>query len=148
MSLFEKESVIPASAQTVFDFHKRPDALQLLIPPGQPIHVVEHTGGIENGARVVIEMGFRPFAIRWVARHQGYIEGVQFQDVQERGPFRSWVHTHTVRALTPHSCVLRDHIEYELGLDWILGAIVRRKLEQTFAYRHGVTALRTTRIKI
>jgi ligand-binding SRPBCC domain-containing protein len=144
--VFEHESTIAAPAQAVFAFHERPDALQLLIPPGQPIKIIEHTGGIRDGARVVLQMGFWPFAICWVARHKGYVPGRQFQDVQEKGPFRFWEHTHIVIPVTEHSCILRDHIEYELPfgkLGQSGNAFVRKRLVDTFLYRHRMTTRQT-----
>ena len=136
---FEKSSKIDAPAERVFAFHERPDALTLLIPPGQPVRVVEHTGGIRDGARVVLKMGYWPFLITWVARHQGYIAGRQFQDVQERGPFRSWTHTHTVIPDGTESCFLTDHIEFDSIAPWF----VKLMLGRTFAYRHAVTTRET-----
>ena len=144
--IFEHESTIAAPAPRVFAFHERPDALQLLIPPGQPIKIIEHTGGIRDGARVVLRMGFRPFAVRWVALHQGYVAGRQFQDVQAQGPFHFWEHTHTVVPLSERSCILRDHIEYELPfgrLGQLGNGFVRKRLLDTFIYRHRVTAQQT-----
>ena len=47
--IFEHESIIAAPAQKVFSFHERPDALRLLIPPWQPIQVLQQVGGIQNG---------------------------------------------------------------------------------------------------
>jgi ligand-binding SRPBCC domain-containing protein len=144
--VFEYESTIAKSAGAVFAFHERPDALQLLIPPGEPIKILEHIGGIQNGARVVLQMGYWPFAIRWVARHQGYVEGRQFQDVQERGPFKSWEHTHTVVPAAACCCKLIDHIEYELPFGWLGGlgrSFVERQLRKTFEYRHRTTAMYT-----
>jgi ligand-binding SRPBCC domain-containing protein len=144
---FDQKSLIAAPAQKVFAFHERPDALQLLIPPGEPIRILEHTGGIRDGARVVLQMGYGPLSIRWVALHRGYIEGRQFQDVQQRGPFRSWVHTHTVIPVNEKSCLLHDRIEYELpfgNLGLLAAFAVRRKLTATFDYRHRVTIRETS----
>lgn len=139
--IYEKSSRIAAPADRVFAFHERPDALQLLIPPGQPVRIVEHTGGIRDGAKVVLKMGYWPIIITWVARHQNYIEGRQFQDVQERGPFKSWAHTHTVTPAGPNACILTDHIEFEAIGAWL----VKRLLARTFAYRHKVTIRETTK---
>jgi ligand-binding SRPBCC domain-containing protein len=142
--IFEHESVIPAAAEKVFAFHERPDALTLLIPPGEPIRVIEHTGGIRDGARVVLQMGYPPFAITWIAIHQGYIEGRQFQDLQQKGPFRYWLHTHTITPLTPDSCRLQDHIEFEILFSPLLNPLIRQKLLRTFIYRHQITALHSS----
>lgn len=135
--VFEKTLRLPVSAARAFDWHEQPGTLQKLIPPGEPIRIVEHTGGIRNGARVVLKMG----PIRWVAVHQGYVAGRQFQDKQASGPMRYWLHTHTF-ADTEGGCVLTDHVEFELPLSplsEVVMPLVRRKLDSTFAYRHRVT---------
>jgi len=140
--IFERSLRVPASAETVFAWHEAPGALEKLIPPGDPVHVVEHTGGIQNGARVVLRMGYGPLAVRWIAIHEGYVRGLQFQDRQQSGPFAYWLHTHTFRAEGPNACVLHDHVEFELPFSPMLELampFVRRKLEATFAYRHRVT---------
>jgi ligand-binding SRPBCC domain-containing protein len=142
--IFQHESKIGASAQEVFEFHERPDALRLLIPPGQPIRIVEHTGGIKDGARVILRIGYWPFTIRWVALHQGYIAGREFQDLQVSGPFRYWLHTHTVIPVTFNSCILRDHIEYQLLAGKVFDRLVKGQLLKTFQYRHQVTARETS----
>jgi uncharacterized protein len=140
--IFEKRTRIPAPASSVFAWHERPEALRWLIPPGDPVKVLESTGGIRDGARIVLAIGFPPLRIRWVARHKNFVEGRQFTDVQERGPFRSWEHTHLVLPDGPEACVLVDHVEYELPFGF-LGRValplVRRKLKAMFAWRHQVT---------
>ncbi|MDQ6664626.1 MAG: SRPBCC family protein [Acidobacteriota bacterium] len=141
--VFEYRTRIPASAERVFAWHERPEALQKLIPPGDPVTILEHTGGIRDGARVVLAMGYRPFKLRWVARHKSYVEGRQFIDFQEKGPFKFWEHTHIVEPDGPDACFLLDHIEYELPFGalgrFLGGRLARKKLEKTFAYRHSVT---------
>lgn len=139
MATFEYSSIIPASAADVFAWHERPEALAELIPPGAPVRVVEHTGGIHDGALVVLAIGWGPLRVRWYARHQGYQAGRQFVDVQERGPMRHWRHTHFFEALGPNAMRLRDHIEYALPLR-LPAACIRKRLESMFQYRHAVAA--------
>lgn len=145
--IFEKAVRIAASAERVFAWHEQPDALKKLIPPGDPVHVLEHTGGIRNGARVVLRMGYFPFAVRWAAVHEGYIAGRQFQDRQHSGPMRFWLHTHFFEPDGDEACVLRDHVEFELPFSPVADValpLVLKKLEETFAYRHRVTAAGVT----
>src|ERR1019366_9192901 len=87
-----------------------------LIPPGDPVRVLEAEGGIRDGGRVVRQVGVFPFRMKWVALHRDYIAGRQFRDEQVQGPFRRWVHTHSVIEDGPDSCWLVDHVEYELPL--------------------------------
>lgn len=140
--IFERKLQIPASAAQVFAWHERPDALQKLIPPGDPVRVLEHKGGIEDGARVVLRVGPFPFSIKWVAVHKDYVVGRQFRDVQVKGPFAFWEHTHTVVPDGDNACTLIDHVEYDLPLG-LLGRIadplIRRKLNAMFDWRHRVT---------
>jgi len=141
--IYEKRMRIPAPAAVVFAWHESPEALRRLIPPKDPVKVVSSTGGIRDGARVVLAMGYWPLQIYWVALHKSYIPGVQFTDVQERGPFRSWEHTHSVVPDGSDACFLVDHVEYELPFGLLGRALglrlVRRKLERMFAWRHQAT---------
>lgn len=140
--VFEKTLLVPASAERVFAWHEEPGALEKLIPPGDPVRVVEHTGGIQDGARVVLQMGYPPLALRWVAVHEGYVPGRQFRDRQQSGPFAFWLHTHLFQSTGADSSTLTDHVEFELPFSPVsdlLLPLVLRKLEKTFAYRHSVT---------
>lgn len=141
---FTFRSRIPASADSVFRWHARPDALEKLTPPWERVKVMERVGGIENGARVVLLVGRWPFQVRWVAEHFDFIEGRQFRDRQVRGPFAQWDHLHRITPDGPDACWLEDRIEYSLpfgGLGQLVaGWFVRRKLARLFAYRHQVTA--------
>lgn len=140
---FEKESLIRASADEVFDWHKTEDALEKLIPPNDPVTVGERDGSVKDGDTVTLVIGFGPFEMEWLARHQNYEEGRQFEDVQVHGPFAHWVHTHEVIPEDEGSCRLRDHVEYAVPFgfigDLLAGWFVRRKLRSMFEYRHSVT---------
>lgn len=143
MSVFVHRSSLPAPADEVFRWHARPGAFQRLTPPWERVEVLEQSGGIEDGARVVLRMGARPFAVRWVAEHRDYVEGRQFRDVQISGPFARWEHTHRVEPEGPASCLLEDRIEYALPFGWLGslagGSMARSRLERMFVYRHRVT---------
>ncbi len=141
---FEYSSIIDAPAQTVFDWHKTDEALETLIPPGDPVSVKSRTGGIRAGDVVVLRITLLgPIGMDWVAEHRHYEEGRQFEDVQTQGPFAHWVHTHIVDDLDEDRCRLRDEVEYALPFgrigDWLSNWLVRRKLTSMFEYRHNIT---------
>jgi ligand-binding SRPBCC domain-containing protein len=135
---------IDASAAEVYAWHALPGALELLTPPGEHVKVIEKTGGIERGARMVLQFGRWPMRRRWVAEHQEYKEGRYFSDVQVSGPFAYWKHTHTFEPDGPFACYLEDRVEYALPFGvlgrWVAGRYVRRKLAKLFEFRHAVTA--------
>src|SRR3990170_4312852 len=90
-STFAASVVIDAPVADVFGFHERPDALALLTPAFPPVRVVQQSGGIQAGARVVLRVGL---VITWVAVHTAYEKDRLFVDEQLRGPFAIWVHRH------------------------------------------------------
>ena len=143
MPVFIRRSRIPAPAQDVFQWHARPGAFERLNPPWESVEIVERSGGIENGARVVLRIRLGPFSQRWVAEHRDYEEGRQFRDVQVSGPFARWDHTHRIEPEGESACRLEDRIEYALPFGWLGdlggGALTRSKLERMFTYRHMVT---------
>src|SRR6202040_986009 len=67
---FIHRSRIEAPAAEVYAWHALPDALEHLTPPGEHIEVIERTGGIERGSRVVLRFGGWPFRRRWVAENK------------------------------------------------------------------------------
>lgn len=142
--LFVRRSRIEAPAEEVYAWHALPEALQQLTPPGEDIEVLEKTGGIERGARVVLRFGRWPFRRRWVAEHQDFLPGRYFSDIQVSGPFAYWKHTHTFEPEGHAACILEDKVEYALPFGflgrWLAGKFVRRKLDKMFEHRHAITA--------
>jgi ligand-binding SRPBCC domain-containing protein len=143
--LFICRSHLKAPAREVFDWHARPGAFERYNPPWAPVKVIERSGGIEDGARIVLRMPLGPFSTRWVAEHGDYEPGRQFRDVQVRGPFAHWSHLHRVEPDGPEACFLEDRIEYAPPLGrlgrWLGGAFLRKELGRTFAYRHRTLGL-------
>jgi ligand-binding SRPBCC domain-containing protein len=140
---FVAATAIPASAEAVFDWHEADGAFERLTPPWERVRVLSHEGGIRDGARVVLLVGPRPFAMRWELEHRDYESGRSFSDQQVKGPFRYWRHVHRMIPQGAHACVLEDTIEYVLPFGFLGrmfgGPFMRSKLKRLFAYRHDVT---------
>src|SRR5689334_9631773 len=137
---FRYRTRLDVPAEAVFRWHTRPGALERLTPPWERVEVVERTGGINNGDKVVLRLHLGPFSRQWVAEHRDYLEGRQFRDIQREGPFAYWEHTHRFEPDGPTACYLDDRIEYALPFG-ALGhkgghQLVQRKLERLFRYRH------------
>lgn len=139
---FVRRTRIAASAEELFAWHAAPGALQRLTPPWEPVEV-EKEGRIEEGSETVLRIRVGPFSLRWVARILDCIPGRSFRDVQVRGPFSSWQHTHRMEPDGSSASWLEDRIEYVLPFGWLgrwLGGwMVRRRLDQMFEYRHRIT---------
>ena len=143
MPRFRRRSTLAASRDEVFAWHARPGALDRLTPPWQGIEVVERPRGLEVGARAVLRVPVGPFRRLWVAEHVALEPGHSFQDVQRKGPFARWAHTHRMTSRDDGGSVLEDEIDYALPLGrlgrWVGGRAVLRQLQQVFAYRHVTT---------
>ena len=140
---FAKETVIHATPARVFEFHEQPNVLGLLLPPWETAKVIQPAKISDLGSEAIIETRILgPLKTRWVARHTVYDPPRLFEDVQLKGPFRSWRHRHIVE---PHAdgAILRDEIDYEPPLGFlgrlVAPLLVEKRLRRLFDYRHGVT---------
>ncbi len=140
---FVKRTHIRAPVEEVFKWHSRQGALERLSPPWDPVRVIERKGGINKGARVVLEMKAGPFPYKWAAEHTDYEENRMFRDRQVRGPFSSWVHTHSFEPDANDASFFEDRIDYALPFypfgQMFGGESVKAKLERIFRYRHATT---------
>ncbi len=141
MHSFERSLELPIPRDQLFAWHERPGAFERLSPSWQRLEIVDHQGGIEDGARLHFVVRKGPFRLHWVARHQGYVRGERFEDVAERSPFSRWHHVHGFSALGPERARLDDRIEYSLPLvDKLFGGLAKPMLTRMFRQRHVRTA--------
>ncbi len=140
MPVFRHSSTLPYPVSEVFDWHTRAGALQRLTPPWEDVRLIRATGGIEDGARVELSMKKGPIDLTWEVEHVDYEKDVQFRDVQRKGPFEKWVHTHRFAPDGAGGTHMEDEVEWEPPLgaagELFAGPIVERDLERSFAFRH------------
>ncbi len=139
---FNHSSVIDAPLEVVWNFHERPDILQLLTPPWQPMQVVRREGGLDVGAITEFRLFVGLLPLTWLARHTEYDKYRLFTDEQISGPFESWVHRHQF-ASEGGKTRLTDAITYSMPgggtVEFISGWLIQTQLEAMFRYRHYVT---------
>lgn len=113
-----------------------PHWLSFQIPTAGPID-------IRPGTLLDYRLKWHGFPVKWRTEIVTWNPPRVFTDVQIRGPYRLWHHTHTFTA-EAGGTRMADVVNYELPLG-VLGAIahrfgVRRDLEQVFDYRQQVIA--------
>ena len=116
------ESVVLGEPAEVFAWHERVGALPRLLPPWQPVRVIEEARSLRDG-RAVLRL---PGGVRWVAQHSGYEPPLRFVDDLVSLPLR-WHHVHTFEADSPTSTRVIDTVDT---------AIPSRLVARTFRYRH------------
>jgi uncharacterized protein len=137
---FVFRSHFPCSAADLYTWHSRAGALERLIPPWEKTTVVSRLGGIAPGGRVEMQMHLGPVPYRWKALHVEDEPGVMFRDIQQKGPFSSWSHSHHFSD-TDEGALLEDRIEFRLPAHSFLPDFVKNRvhriLQRTFHYRHA-----------
>jgi ligand-binding SRPBCC domain-containing protein len=139
---FVKQSVIRAAAERVFGFHEQPEALALLTPAWEHARVIQPAKISEVGSTAIVHVSvFGLFTVKWVAEHTVYEPPHFFEDIQIKGPFKSWRHRHIIKP-APEGTLLRDEIEYEPPLGFIgrlfVPIVIERRLQKLFNHRHDV----------
>jgi len=140
--VLERTQHIGATTAEVFEFFSEPRNLARITPPslGFRIHG-DPPPQMHEGVRIEYRIKWLGLSLAWVSRISDWRPGVGFQDAQERGPYRSWVHTHSFEEdAGGFGVTMRDRVEYALPLG-VLGRVanalvVRKQLEKIFDYRY------------
>lgn len=136
---FERTTRIDAPLDAVFSFFSMHENLQRITPPRMRFRIVRSPGPrLHEGDRIEYKLRFLGLPLRWTTLITLLRKNEVFADLQERGPFRYWLHTHTFRAANG-GVEMHDRVEYELPLG-ILGRLfgaplVRRQLQSVFDFR-------------
>lgn len=142
MLKFSYSSLINASVETVWQFHERPDILDLLTPPWQPVTIIRREGALGVGAVSEFRLSLAGIPVPWIATHIECIPNQLFIDQQTKGPMESWEHRHEF-STQEEKTKLTDNIAYEIPGGWLsellLGWWVDARLKDMFRYRHEVT---------
>jgi uncharacterized protein len=90
------------------------------------------------GTLIEYKLNWHHIPLRWTTRIEVWEPPHKFVDVQLRGPYRLWHHTHAFEAQRGGT-LIRDEVRYRLPLFWLGAAVhrlaVRRDLEAIFDER-------------
>jgi ligand-binding SRPBCC domain-containing protein len=142
--LLERSQRIPRPVAEVFAFYADAFNLETITPPWLGFRVV--TPGpihMRPGALIEYRLRLHGLPVRWVTRIERWEAGRRFIDVQLKGPYRLWHHTHDFEA-DGDTTIVRDTVRYALPLgplgEVARRALVARDLERIFAFRHDAVA--------
>ena len=144
MPTLERTQHLPQPPAEAFAFFSDALNLERITPPWLRFRVLRPES-IEMGPGALIEYRLRLHLVpvRWLTRIEVWEPGRRFVDMQLRGPYRRWVHTHTFEP-SGDGTLMRDVVEYELPLGPIGAlarqAFVRRDLERIFDFRREAVA--------
>ncbi len=139
MGEFERELWVPHPPGEVFQFFARPENLQVLTPPWLNFRILTALPiQMEKGAHIAYRLKLRGIPLTWVSEIQRWNPPFEFVDVQVKGPYKLWRHTHRFTA-SGNGTSIADSVEYTLPLG-LLGRLldrlqVARDLDKIFDYR-------------
>ena len=130
---------LPRPRSEVFAFFSQAENLEQLTPPWLRFQIVTPRPiQLREGATIEYALRLRGIPVRWLTVIERWDPPNEFTDVQIKGPYRLWRHTHRFTE-SGGGTQMEDIIEYALPLG-ILGQIVNRvqvsrDLAKIFAYR-------------
>lgn len=139
---FKAEQLLPGTLEKAWSFFSSPNNLSLITPPEMSFQTLtSFAPDQEIYAGMLIDYNVKPlFGIPmfWRTEIREVNKPDSFTDVQLKGPYRLWEHTHTFIE-RENGVLMQDVVKYQLPLG-PLGVVahallVRRKLESLFAFR-------------
>ena len=143
--MLERSQRLAVPAERAFAFYADALNLEAITPPWLAFRVAT-PGPIEMRPGALIDYGLRLHGVpvRWRTRIAAWEPPERFVDVQVRGPYALWEHTHTFEPDGADAVVIRDRVRYALPfgpLGRLAHALfVRRDLERIFDHRRRAVA--------
>jgi ligand-binding SRPBCC domain-containing protein len=137
--VFEREQFFPLPPEQVFAPFAEAGNLQAITPPWLHFRIISALP-ITMGEGAVIEYRLRlhGMPVRWRTVIETWDPPHRFTDVQERGPFALWHHTHTFEAVEGGT-LARDQVRYRVGFgpfgEVAHAFMVGRDVERIFDFR-------------
>jgi ligand-binding SRPBCC domain-containing protein len=136
--VLERTQVVAVPIEEAFAFFADAHNLERITPPWLRFRIVQAPVELGRGARLRYRLTLFGIPIRWRTEIVEWTPPRGFVDVQRRGPFLLWEHTHRLRPVEGGTEIY-DHVRYRLFLG-PLGRLIRRLLvrgwvEGIFDYR-------------
>ncbi|HVD40050.1 MAG TPA: SRPBCC family protein [Solirubrobacterales bacterium] len=143
--VLERTQTVSSPIAEVFDFYGDARNLERITPPWLGFEVTT-PGPIEMGVGTLIEYRLRlhRVPVRWRTRIEAWEPPRRFVDVQVKGPYSLWEHTHEFEEDGPEATVIRDRVRYAIPFgplgELAERVLVRRDLRRIFDYRRDAVA--------
>jgi ligand-binding SRPBCC domain-containing protein len=140
--VLKREQTLPGTPADVFPFFADAFNLEAITPPLLRFHVVTpRPVEMRVGTLIQYRLRLHGIPVNWLTSIQAWEPPHRFVDVQVRGPYALWHHTHEFEEIgsPPARTLMRDTVRYAVSFG-ALGeiaarAFVRRDLAAIFDFR-------------
>ena len=139
--VLEREQFFPEPVEQVFAPFADAGNLQAITPPWLHFRIISKLP-IEMKAGAIIEyrLRFHGVPVRWRTMIESWDPPYRFTDVQQRGPFALWHHTHTFERVEGGT-LAGDRVRYRVPFgpfgEVAHALFVGRDLDRIFDFRRG-----------
>jgi len=136
----ETTQTLPGPPEAVFPFFADARNLEAITPPLLRFRVVTPEPiEMRVGTLIQYRLRLHGVPVNWLTTIQAWEPPHRFVDVQLRGPYALWHHTHELEPDGPDRVVMHDTVRYAIGFG-ALGELahrllVARDLDAIFAFR-------------
>lgn len=137
--ILERSQWVPRPPQDLFSYFSDAQNLEELTPPWLGFKVDSVSSPkVGEGTEITYRLSIHGIRVRWRSRIEEWRENNAFVDIQLRGPYAQWHHTHEFVPLQGGT-LMTDRVLYRLPLGRVGRAVahwkVRRDVDQIFDYR-------------
>jgi len=132
------ETFIPRPRAEVFAFFAAAENLERITPPELRFRITSPTPiAMATGSLIEYRLSLFGFPFHWKTLISAWDPESSFVDEQLRGPYATWIHTHTFSDVEGGTLV-GDSVRYRLPLyplSELAHPLIRLQLKRIFAYR-------------
>jgi uncharacterized protein (TIGR01777 family) len=135
----QMEQWVPQSKNKTFDFFKEATNLEKLTPDTLKFKVLNQTTkDIQEGTKLDYRLSLHGIPLRWQSQITDWQPNSKFSDIQLKGPYSYWYHTHEFIEKEGGTLV-RDKVRYRVPFgipgDVVAGKWIKKDLETIFKHR-------------
>lgn len=140
--VFHCEHFLAYPRERVFEFFKKPENLNQVTPLNLGFKILTPSPVLmEKGSVIDYMIRLHGFPMKWRTVISNYDPPHSFTDIQVKGPYKTWIHTHNF-VEKDGGTLMTDKVEYEVPMGFLGDVIrflfVRREVEKIFNYRKKV----------
>lgn len=141
--VYHAEQYIPLKREQIFPFFADAKNLEEITPNILNFHVQKmSTPEMQEGTIIDYRLKIHGVPTGWQTEIQEWQPNEKFVDVQKKGPYSWWHHTHRFEDLGPGT-LMSDTVRYKIPLGimgWVVSAkVIQNDIEKIFSYRRKKT---------